>query len=160
MLFFGTRSVNNGESPELGTCGIFSFIGHHLVYRLSNSRKKPTGAQHWKYTLITRAGHFRYFWIFFIIKMVFCIFYQAYLTGSGLFKMVQKYVINLIKKPKIFFLVNKLKNTQSAQLCSLPLGQPLCWAECRCRWQFWSGFCTTSEAHGSAQSAAFKKKVC
>ena len=33
-----------------------------------------------------RAGNFRYFFFFSIIKMIFCIFYQANLTGSGLFK--------------------------------------------------------------------------
>ena len=34
----------------------------------------------------TRAGHLRDFLIFSIIKMIFCIFYQVNLTGSGLFK--------------------------------------------------------------------------
>ena len=34
-----------------------------------------------------RAGHLRYFLIFeMIIEMTFCIFYQVYLTESGLFK--------------------------------------------------------------------------
>ena len=33
-----------------------------------------------------RAGHFRYFLILSLIKIIFCIFYQANLTGSGLFK--------------------------------------------------------------------------
>ena len=37
-------------------------------------------------TLTDRAGHFRYFWIFSIKKIIFCIFYQVNLTGSGLFK--------------------------------------------------------------------------
>ena len=35
---------------------------------------------------IFKAGHFRYFLIFSIIKNDFCIFYQVNLTGSGLFK--------------------------------------------------------------------------
>ena len=35
---------------------------------------------------LSRAGHFRYFFIFSLIKIDFLHFYQVNLTGSGLFK--------------------------------------------------------------------------
>ena len=59
-----------------------------------------------------RAGHFRYFLIFPIIKNNFLHFYQVILTGSGLLKigLVQKLVFNFIKSAKkSFFIIEQIK---------------------------------------------------
>ena len=71
--------------------------------------------------LLFRAGHFRYFLIFSIIKNVFfCIFIKliTYFCTESYLKKPTPSQINLIKKCKNYFLLlKKLKNTESAQLC-------------------------------------------
>ena len=61
-------------------------------------------------TVVSRAGHSRYFLIFSIIKMIFfCIFYQVNLTGSGFLNRTDVEI-------GYFLLLKKIKNTESAQL--------------------------------------------
>ena len=67
----------------------------------------------------SRAGYFRYFLIFSIIKMIFGIFYQVNnpISAPVLFKKPSPSQINFIKNAKKhFLLLKKLKNTERAQL--------------------------------------------
>ena len=68
-----------------------------------------------------RAGHFRYIWIFSLIKNYFSAFFIKFepISAPVLFKKPTPSQINLIKKAKNnFLLLKKLKHTESAQLCS------------------------------------------
>ena len=69
---------------------------------------------------VCRAGHFRYFFIFSIIKDDFFALFIMLITYfcTVLFKKPTPSQINLIKSAKNhFLLVKKLKNTWSAHLC-------------------------------------------
>ena len=68
--------------------------------------------------MTARAGHFRYFSIFSMIKNdIFAFFIKlATISAPGLFTMP---TYNLIKNAKNHFLLLKIfKNTESAQLCA------------------------------------------